>query len=136
MSDHLEQWLSGLAVDDVVVVDGETAYLKRHPDGVELGVYLVRHFTPAQLDEAARAGFHSARQFSAGLAVADDGQALVLNRWLPGIEGWLDAAPALEDILNQTALSRAWLAPTGPRREEHLGAQEQRIRARFAGGLP
>jgi hypothetical protein len=136
MSDHLEHWLEGLPVDEAVVVDGETVYLRRHPDGAELGVYLLRDFTPAQLEEAARAGFHSARQFGAGLALADDGQALVLNRWLPGADGWLDAAGALEDILNQSALSRAWLAPSRPRREEGLSAQEQRIRARFAGGLP
>lgn len=136
MSDHLEHWLEGLPVDEAVVVDGETVYLRRHPDGAELGVYLLRDFTQAQLEEAARAGFHSARQFGAGLALADDGQALVLNRWLPGADGWLDAAGALEDILNQSALSRAWLAPSRPRREEGLSAQEQRIRARFAGGLP
>jgi len=136
MSDHLELWLEGLPVDEAVVVDGETVYLRRHPDGAELGVYLLRDFTPAQLEEAARAGFHSARQFGAGLALADDGQALVLNRWLPGADGWLDAAGALEDILNQSALSRAWLAPSRPRREEGLSAQEQRVRARFAGGLP
>jgi len=136
MSDHLELWLEGLPVDEAVVVDGETVYLRRHPDGAELGVYLLRDFTPAQLEEAARAGFHSARQFGAGLALADDGQALVLNRWLPGADGWLDAAGALEDILNQSALSRAWLAPSRPRREEGVSAQEQRVRARFAGGLP
>jgi len=136
MSDHLELWLEGLPVDEAVVVDGETVYLRRHPDGAELGVYLLRDFTPAQLEEAARAGFHSARQFGAGLALADDGHALVLNRWLPGAGGWLDAAGALEDILNQSALSRAWLAPSRPRREEGLSAQEQRVRARFAGGLP
>jgi len=140
MSDQLELWLEGLPVDEAVVVDGETVYLRRHPDGaepgVELGIVLLRAFTPAQLEEAARAGFHSARQFGAGLAVADDGQALVLNRWLPGAAGWLDAAGALEDILNQGALWRAWLAPSRPRREEGVSAQEQRIRARFAGGLP
>lgn len=134
MSDQLEHWLAALPVDEAVVVDGETVWLRRHPDGAELGIYLLREFTPAQLEEAARAGFHSARQFGAGLAVQDD--ALVLNRWLVGADGWLDAAGALEDILNQGALWRAWLAPARPRREEGVSAQEQRIRARFAGGLP
>ena len=136
MNDHLELWLAELPVDEAVVIDGETVYLRRLAGGAELGVYLLRDFTPAQLDEAARAGFHSARQFGAGLALADDGQALVLNRWLPGANGWPDAAGALEDILNQSALSRAWLAPSRPRRDEALSAQEQRVRARFAGGLP
>lgn len=136
MNDHLELWLEALPVDEPVVIDGETVYLRRLAGGAELGVYLLRDFTPAQLDEAARAGFHSARQFGAGLALADDGQALVLNRWLPGANGWPDAAGALEDILNQSALSRAWLAPSRPRRDEALSAQEQRVRARFAGGLP
>ncbi|WEF32241.1 hypothetical protein [Pseudoduganella chitinolytica] len=136
MSDQLELWLEGLPLDEAVAIDGETAYLRRHPGGAELGIYLLREFTPAQLEEAARAGFHSARQFGAGLAVADDGKALVLNRWLPGVAGWLDAAGALEDILNQGALWRAWLAPHRPRRDDGLSAQEQRIRARFAGALP
>lgn len=136
MNDHLELWLEALPVDEAVVIDGETVYLRRLAGGAELGVYLLRDFTPAQLDEAARAGFHSARQFGAGLALADDGQALVLNRWLPGAHGWSDAAGALEDILNQSALSRAWLAPSRPRRDEGVSAQEQRVRARFAGGLP
>jgi hypothetical protein len=134
MSDQLELWLAALPVDEAVVVDGETVWLRRQPDGAELGVYLLREFTPAQLEEAARAGFHSARQFGAGLAVRDD--ALVLNRWLPGVDSWLDAAGALEDILNQGAMWRAWLAPSRPRRDEGISAQEQRIRARFAGGLP
>jgi hypothetical protein len=136
MSDQLELWLAGLPVDEAVVIDGETVYLRRQAGGAELGVYLLREFTPAQLEEAARAGFHSARQFGAGLAVADDGKALVLNRWLPGAGGWPDAAGPLEDILNQGALWRAWLAPQRPRRDEGLSAQEQRIRARFAGALP
>jgi len=134
MDDQLDLWLAALPVDETVGVDGETVYLRRHPDGAELGVYLLRGFTPAQLEEAARAGFHSARQFGAGLAVQDD--ALVLNRWLAGVDGWLEAAGALEDILNQSALWRAWLAPGRPRRDEGGSAQEQRIRARFAGGLP
>lgn len=138
MSDQLEHWLAALPVDEAVVVDGETVWLRRHPDGAgpgaELGVILLREFTPAQLEEAARAGFHSARQFGAGLAVQDD--ALVLNRWLAGADGWIDAAGALEDILNQSAMWRAWLAPARPRRDEGVSAQEQRIRARFAGGLP
>ena len=138
MNDQLDLWLAALPVDEAVVVDGETVWLRRHPDGAELGaelgVLLLRGFTPAQLEEAARAGFHSARQFGAGLAVQDD--ALVLNRWLAGVDGWLDAAGALEDILNQCALWRAWQAPSRPRREEGVSAQEQRIRARFAGGLP
>ncbi|GGZ01555.1 hypothetical protein ACFFTM_08850 [Pseudoduganella plicata] len=138
MSDQLELWLAALPVDEAVVVDGETVWLRPHPHGAEpgaeLGVVLLRQFTPAQLEEAARAGFHTARQFGAGLAVQDD--ALVLNRWLAGVDGWLDAAGALEDILNQSALWRAWLAPGRPRREEGVSAQEQRIRARFTGGLP
>jgi hypothetical protein len=138
MSDQLDLWLAALPVDEAVVVDGETVWLRRHPDGAglgaELGVVLLREFTPAQLEEAARAGFHSARQFGAGLAVQDD--ALVLNRWLAGVDGWPDAAGALEDILNQSAMWRAWLAPSRPRREEGVSAQEQRIRARFAGALP
>jgi hypothetical protein len=134
MGEHLDQWLASLPVDEPVVIDGETVYLRRQPGGAELGVYLLRNFRMAQLESAARAGFQSARDYDAGLAVGDDGQALVLNRWLDGARGWHDAAQPLEELLNQTALWRALLAPSRPRRDD-ISAEEQRIRARFAGGL-
>jgi hypothetical protein len=134
MGEHLDQWLASLPEDEPVVIDGESVYLRRQRGGAELGVYLLRNFSTAQLEAAARAGFQSARDYEAGLAVADDGQALVLNRWLDGVQGWHDAAQPLEELLNQTALWRALLAPSRPRRDD-ISAEEQRIRARFAGGL-
>lgn len=135
MGEQLDQWLAALPLDEPVVIDGESVYLQPQHDGAELGLHLLRNFSTAQLEEAARAGFHSARQFDAGLAVRDDGQSLVLNRWLPGAQGWHDAGAALEDLLNQAALWRALLAPQRPRRDDSVSAEEQRIRARFAGGL-
>lgn len=130
MSDHLEAWLATLPVGEPVAIDGEQAYLRLYPDGAELGVYLLRSYTPAQLDEAARAGFQSARQFDAGLAVLDDG-ALALNQWLPRVAGWPEAIGPLEEILNQLSLWRALLAPAVRRAESSHNPGEQRVRAMF-----
>lgn len=131
MADHLEEWLASLPVNEPVSIDGEQAYLRVGPRGAELGVYLLRHFTPAQMEDAAHAGFQSARQFDAGLALLDD-NALVLNQWLPDVDSWPQAIDALEEILNQAALWRALMAPAPRRQEGAASPGEQRIRAMFA----
>ena len=94
MSDDIAGWLANLAADAPLVLDGESAYLQPASGGAELGVILLREASDAQLEEAARTGFQGARQFEAGLALRADG-ALVLSQWLPQVENWQDAAPAL-----------------------------------------
>jgi hypothetical protein len=135
MGEHIEQWLASLPVGEPVALDGETVYLHPRHDGAELGCYLLRNFNQAQLEDAARAGFQSARDYAAGLAVDESAHALVLNRWLPGARDWTDVAAPLEELLNQVGLWRALLAPTRVRRDDSATQEEQRVRARFAGGL-
>ena len=108
--EELKQWLLGLPLDDACEIDGERVYLKPDDGGAELGLILAVRPTGAQISAAARSGFQGALEFEAGLALSGNGGALVLNRWLEGIEAWSDAAEALEDILNQAALWRDAMA--------------------------
>lgn len=134
MSTHNAQWLADLPADAPLTLDGESAYLTVAEDGAELGVYLLSGATDAQLEDAARTGFQSARQFDAGLALREDGSTLVLCQWLPDVASWEDAAGALEQLLNQLAMWRAALAPSRPRHDGAADPSEQRIRALFAAG--
>ncbi|WP_296555980.1 hypothetical protein [Pigmentiphaga sp.] len=109
-AEELEQWLLGLPLDEAVEIDGERVYLKPGDGGAELGLVLASRPTGEQIREAARTGFQGALEFAAGLALAGDDGALVLNRWLDGVETWSDAAGELEDLLNQAALWRAAMA--------------------------
>ena len=128
-AEELEQWLLGLPLDDACEIDGERVYLKVGDGGAELGLVLVSRPTGAQISEAMRTGFQGALEFEAGLALSADGGALVLNRWLDGIETWLGAAEALEDILNQAAL---WRAAMGVSRSSNEAMRRAESHARKA----
>lgn len=127
--EELKQWLLGLPLDDACEIDGERVYLKPGDGGAELGLVLFSRPTGAQIGEAARTGFQGALEFEAGLALSGDDGALVLNRWLEGIETWSDAAEALEEILNQAALWRAAMAVSRSTNEAVRRAESQARKA-------
>jgi hypothetical protein len=135
-SEELNSWLAAQALDRPVAIDGETVYLRLGQYGAELGAYLWPGAVPARLQEALKQGFSSALVFDAGLALAPDGEGVLLSQWLPEARGWVDAADALERLLNQLALWRAALAPSG--REVRAapagaGRDEQKMRRLLAG---
>ncbi|TQK12972.1 hypothetical protein FB599_0379 [Herbaspirillum sp. SJZ130] len=134
LSEDLEQWLQGLPLGEPFDIGGESVYLQVGDGGAELGVILVREPTDAQITESMRCGFQCALEFEAGLAIPDDGDALVLNRWLPDAETWADAADALENILNQAGLWRAAMKPSNGRQAEDSSRAEQRLRTALNGG--
>lgn len=125
---EIEQWLQGLPLNKPIDIDGDTVFLNIHGNGAELGAYLLRDYTQAQLQAALQMGFASALAHEAGLARTLDGKALVLTQWLPQVRWWPQAAKPLEALLNQLAEWRAVLAPSAPawppsgvdRRELHL----------------
>ncbi|SRR5450830_956860 len=131
-ADNLEQWLENLPLDEPVDIDGETVFLKLQPQGAELGVYLVPAFTGAALNEAMRSGFQCALDFHAGLSV--EGPDLLLTQWLPQVESWLEAAEALESILNQTGMWRALMVSTSTVEQDNRSRSETRVRKLLSGG--
>lgn len=114
-SEEMEQWLLSLPLGEAIDIDGEQAYLNLGEGGAEIGVILLAEPNQAQIADAMRTGFQAALEFEAGLALSPEGGELLLNRWLPGVEAWSDAAEALEDILNHASLWRALMAAgSGP----------------------
>ncbi len=135
--DDLMPWLAAQALGVAVRIDGESVYLRAGVGGAELGAYLWSDYTSVQLEDAMRQGFAGALEFEAGLGCAPDGPGLVLSQWLPQVDDWRGAAPALEQLLNQLAQWRAALAPARPGRRPTHGAVErhaQRMRNLLAGG--
>src|SRR4051794_8392848 len=106
-SDELEDWLLSLPLAEPCEIDGESVYLALGDGGAEIGVILFPQPSQAQIAEALRTGFQGALDFGVGMALASEGGALLLNRWLPGAEAWSDAAAALEELLDAAALWRA-----------------------------
>jgi len=135
MEDDFEQWLQSQPLNEAVELDGEFVYLKVQAGGAELGVYITRSYTPAQLHDAMRQGFQSAIHFDAGLGEADAGDSLVLTQWLPNVTGWTDAVEPLEKLLNQLATWRAAMNPGKPKPTDKAtdNRTEQRLRMLFAG---
>jgi hypothetical protein len=101
-----DHWLQTLPLDEPVVIDGESVFLRTQPEGAQLGVCLTGQPSDATLAEAMRVGFQGAREFDAGLGWEPD-TGLVLSRWIAGASSWQDVAEPLEQILNQLALWRA-----------------------------
>jgi hypothetical protein len=134
IDDELGRWLEAQPLDEPVEVDGESVYLKVLADGAELGACLVRDYAQDQLHDAMKLGFRSATEFDAGLGVSEDGSSLMLTQWLPHATGWLDAAAALENLLNQLGM---WRAALDPVKEQQWGTgsnrNEQRLRKLFMG---
>lgn len=132
--DDFWEWLKSQPLDEPVEIDGESVYLKVRHDGAELGAFLVHSYTPNQLQDALRQGFNSATQYDAGLGRTADGGSLVLNQWLPNVIGWVDAAEALENLLNQLSMWRAVLVPPKVIQMDSLSNRnEQRLRMLFTG---
>jgi hypothetical protein len=98
------------SLDADIEIDGKHVYLKRHSSGSELGVYLLEDYTGEQLRAALQQGFASAMQFDAGLSTSEDGNALLLTQWLPGVSSWAEVAIPLEKLLNQLETWRTVLA--------------------------
>ena len=134
MSEELEQWLQGLPLGEPFDLGGESVYLQPGDGGAELGVILLHAPTDVQIADSMRCGFQCALEFEAGLAIPEELDALVLNRWLPDAETWADAADALENILNQVGLWRAAMKPSTGRPAEETSRAEQRLRTAFNGG--
>lgn len=135
MDDHdqLTRWLREQPLGARVAIDGETVWLRPGEGGAELAACLWPDPSGEQLQAALGHGFASALSFEAGLGLSGDG--LVLSCWLPACSGWRDAAPALEQLLDQLASWRAVLAAprdrTGP--AASVTRQEQRMRQLLAG---
>lgn len=136
MNADLEKLLARQPVNEPVIVDGETAYLRIGNGGAELGVHLINNYSAVQIEDAMKKGFQSALEFEAGLACSADGTILVLSRWLPDVGNWTAAVPFLESLLNQLSAWRAMMAAPAERRIENTvsGRTEQRLRALLAGG--
>lgn len=134
ISDEITQWLSEQPLDKPTDIDGEEVYLRVHNKGAELGLYLVRDYTPEQLQQVLKQGFNSALKYSAGLGVSPDNQALVLSQWLPGVASWVEVAQPLEELLNQAEMLRTGLK-TVKDSSSNLAADrnERRLRNAFAG---
>lgn len=133
-SDEQARWLAAQPVGVPVAIGNESVYLRLRPGGAELGAYLWQGASVAQLHEALKQGFASAREYDAALALGPDGGALVLNQWLPRVGGWPEAAAALELLLRQLALWRGELAPRERVAPGAGGRDERRMRTLLAGG--
>lgn len=136
---QLAGWLAAQPLGARVAIDGESVWLRPGEGGAELAACLWPDPSGEQVQAALRHGFASARDFDAGLALADDGRGLVLSCWLPSCRSWSDAAPALEQLLDQLAAWRAALAPPPAQQRAAAGGaarHEQRMRAMLAGARP
>lgn len=135
MEDDFEQWLQSQPLNEAIELDGEFVYLNVRGGGAELGAYITRSYTSAQLQDALKQGFQSAILFDAGLGEADDEDSLVLSQWLPNVSGWSDAIEPLEKLLNQLATWRVALNPSKPKPIDKAtdNRTEQRLRMLFAG---
>lgn len=129
-----EQQLQGLPLDEPVAVDGETVYLRLYQDGAELGAQFLEAANGRQLQDAVQLGFQSALAFDAGWGLSDDGETLLLTRWLPGAQGWADAAEALEQLLAQVELLRTLVAVVSVRPEHGASRDERLIRSKLMRG--
>ncbi|OGB25909.1 MAG: hypothetical protein A3I66_12070 [Burkholderiales bacterium RIFCSPLOWO2_02_FULL_57_36] len=130
---ELAQWLQTQPLDEPVIIDGESVYLRIHPDGAELGAYLTHSYTPDQLQRALQQGFSSAIDFDAGLGQTSDGNSLVLTQWLHHVRDWSQAAMPLENLLNQLTPWRAALAaPEAVRTASVQTRAEHLLRMRFS----
>lgn len=133
----LHAWLRTQPLNAPVEINGESVYLNVEVDGAELGAILLHDHAPAQLREALLQGFSSAIDFDAGLGLGAGGNSLTLTQWLPGVFSWLQAADALENLLNQLSVWRAALEPaaslpaamTRTRTEDRLRKNLARARA-------
>ncbi|MBP0597301.1 hypothetical protein J8I26_04245 [Herbaspirillum sp. LeCh32-8] len=134
VSQETEQWLQGLPLGEPIDIGGESVCLLVDDDGAELVLVLLREPSQVQIAEAMRSGFQCALEFDGGLAIAEDSGALLLNRWLAQAESWVDAAEALEDLLNQASLCRAAMKPSPARPAQESNRAELRMRAALNGG--
>lgn len=131
---EIEQWLQGLPLNKPTDIDGDTVFLNVYGNGAELGAYLLRDYTQAQLQAALQLGFASALTHDAGLARTLDGKALMLTQWLPHVRRWPQAAKPLEALLNQLAEWRAVLAPQATAwPPSGVDRRELRLRAMLTG---
>ncbi|RAN49088.1 hypothetical protein RB25_07425 [Herbaspirillum rubrisubalbicans] len=121
-----DHWLQTLPLDEPVVIDGETVFLRVQPEGAELGVYLAGQPSDSALADAMRVSFQSAREFEAGLGWEPDAGP-VLSRWIAGASGWHDLAEPLEQILNQLALWRAAMSRAHSSQDKHAKRDEERF---------
>lgn len=136
MANDVESWLEKLPVGKPVTVEGEPVFLRVGENGTELGVILFTAPTDAQLIDVSRIGFQSAMQYSAGLGIWEEEDAVVLSRWLPHVTSWPEAAEPLEELLDQAALWRSALDRNTPKANTpELSANERRIRAMIAGKM-
>jgi len=134
IDDELASWLHAQPLDQPVELDGESVWLKPGQDGAELGAFLIRSCTQTQLLDVLKNGFHAVTRFEAGLGMADD-DSLVLTQWLPGATGWIDAAEALENLVNQLSMWRSLLGPRIQTVDAASSRNEERLRKLFLGAL-
>jgi hypothetical protein len=131
------QWLQALPFGEDVEIDDEIVRLDVRPDGAVLCARLLSSYSHVQLQDALQCGFESALSWQAGLGLSADGNALVLDRWLPGVRDWTGAADALEELLEQLAEWREMMAPVVQEKKLHsvrdADRNEERLRRLFAG---
>lgn len=127
-----DAWLQTLPVGTPVAIDGVEIWLKTFPVGAELGAYLLHDFSEAELQDALRQGFRVAIEFDAGFGLSMDGRSLCLSQWLPGVGRWIEAAEALEKLLNQMEMLRNSIDPVRNPMQERI---EQRMRKMLEGGI-
>ena len=127
-----EAWLRGMPVGAPVTIDGVEVWLKPFPLGAELMAVLVDGFSEADLQNTLMQGFQAALEFDAGFGLSPDGRSLVLSQWLPDVGSWVEAADALERLLDQVEMVRG-----GASRESDpmLERDEQRMRRMLEGGI-
>lgn len=134
MNSEIKDWLRKQPLEQPVEIDGEFVYLTVRGEGAELGAYLLRDHSLPQLENALRNGFRSATVFDAGLGLTPNGKDLVLNRWLPRVSSWHEAADSIENLLMQVGEWRADMAPEEPPvADKGTARTEQRLRSLFKG---
>lgn len=107
--DEVELYLQEQAVNLPVQLAGESVRLDVSVHGAQLSATLLSGYQSEQLQQALALGFSGAIEYEAGLGISEDGANLILTQWLPKVRDWQQAAPALEQLLNQLSSWRATL---------------------------
>lgn len=120
-----QAWLQTLPLNSPVTIDGIEVWLRLAPQGAELAALLIEDCSEIALHDALSLGLAAAFEFDAGFGLSPDERSLILSQWLPGVADWVEAAPALEKLLDQVeALEVAMRRERDPRTRRH----EQRMR--------
>ena len=126
--------LAELPVNRMVQFVEASVCLNLRAGGAVLSVTLQENFSADSLRRSLDSGFASALLYEAGVAVDARQNLLQLVQWLPTTKSWLEAATALEAMLNQRDLYRSMTgsADAVPMQRLRGSRDEYRLRASLA----